>query len=172
MERNGHEHIRAELHVRQLNRIYAVLSAINQLIIRGGEPQDTLDSACLIAVNKGDFRMAWIGMLDATRQILKPVAWAGMCEGYLDALTIDLKDAASNTWPSVRALLTGEHHVCNDIKSEQFTEPWRAAALKRGYRSGAAFPLKVAGKTIGILRFMPQTRTFLMRANCICSTNW
>ncbi|HTV63156.1 MAG TPA: response regulator [Verrucomicrobiae bacterium] len=147
------EHIRAELRVRQLNRTYAVSSAINQLILRGGEPQDVLHSACRIAVEKGDFRMAWIGMLDATGQSLKPRASAGVAEGYLDMVNIDLRDAVRSACPSARALLSGEYQISNDIRNDPLMRPWRSAALERNYLSTAAFPLMVAGKSIGVFVF-------------------
>ena len=147
------EHIRAELRVRQLNRTYAVWSAINQLILGGGEPQDVLHSACRIAVEKGDFRMAWIGMLDATGQILKPMASAGVVEGYLDTVKIDLRDPVRSAGPGAQALLSGEYQVSNDIRNDPLMRPWRSAALERNYLSIAAFPLVVAGKSIGAFVF-------------------
>ncbi|MGH7992144.1 MAG: response regulator [Limisphaerales bacterium] len=155
------DHLRAEQRIRQLNRTYTVLNAINQLIVRGGEPQAILDGACRIAVEKGGFRMAWIGMFDATESIVKPAASAGVSEGYLDTLNIDLKDAARSARPSVRALRSGEHQVCNDIKNDPLMKPWREAALEHAYHAAAAFPLKVADKTIGVFAlYAAQTAFF------------
>ena len=68
----------AEQHIRQLNRVYTVLSDINQTIVREKDPQAMLAAACRIAVEKGGFRMAWIGMLDpATKKLIRspPAAW-------------------------------------------------------------------------------------------------
>jgi two-component system cell cycle sensor histidine kinase/response regulator CckA len=144
------EKLRAESHVCKLNRTYMVLSAVNQLIVRDGEPQDVLDGACRLAVEKGGFRMAWIGMLDSTGQFLKPAASAGVLEGYLDTINIDLRDAARSGGPTARALLSREYQISNDIKNDPLMKPWRAAALERGYRATAAFPLIVAGKSVGI----------------------
>jgi PAS domain S-box-containing protein len=144
------DRLHAESHTRRLRRIYVVLSAINQLIVRGGERETVLAGACRIAVENGGFRLAWIGMLDAAGRNLKPVAASGISEGYLDTVNIDLEDAGHNAVPGRGALLSGEHQVSNDIENDPLMEPWREAALKRGYRAIAVFPLKVAGRITGI----------------------
>src|SRR5690606_29802073 len=43
---NSTERKRAENHVRQLNRVYLVLSDINQMIVREKDPQAILDGTC------------------------------------------------------------------------------------------------------------------------------
>lgn len=138
-----------EVRIRQLNRTYVVLSDINQLIVRTREPQAMLEGACRLAVEKGGFRMAWIGMLTNNRQVVKPMAAAGVVEGYLDGVNIDLQDTTRRVGPTAKALLTGEHQVCNDIAHDEIMAPWRAAALQRGYRSSASFPLLINGKAVG-----------------------
>jgi PAS domain S-box-containing protein len=55
----------ADAHIHHLNRVYSVLSDINQTIVREKDPQEVFAEACRIAVNKGNFQMAWIGMLEA-----------------------------------------------------------------------------------------------------------
>jgi PAS domain S-box-containing protein len=144
------ERKQAEVRIRQLNRIYAVLSAINKTIVREKEPQAMLTEACRIAVEKGEFRMAWIGMFDAATQKVLPVTSAGVTEGYLDSVNIDLNDTARSKGPSARCFLSGEHVISGAIEHDPLMLPWREEALKRDYRSSACFPLKVAGKTRGI----------------------
>ena len=151
---------RAEAHARQPKRTCAVLRAIHKLLVRESDRQAVLDGACRIAVENGDFVMAWIGMLDANGRILKPVASAGALDGYLDILQIDLEDAASSAGPSVRALLSGKYQVCNDIKNDPVMKPWHRATLERGCHSSAAFPLKAAGKVFGVLALYTATIDF------------
>jgi len=59
---------RAEGHIRRLNRVYAVLSDINQAIVRIREPQALFEKACRVAVEKGGFRMAWVGLIGRPRE--------------------------------------------------------------------------------------------------------
>jgi signal transduction histidine kinase len=43
----------------------------------------------------------------------------------------------------------GRHVVVNDVETDPRVAPWRDGFIKRGYKSGAAFPLKVDGQAIG-----------------------
>jgi diguanylate cyclase (GGDEF)-like protein len=63
--------------VERLNRTLAVLSAVNALIVRVTDRQALLDEACRIAVEKGGFRLAAVGLLDPASQELKQSALAG-----------------------------------------------------------------------------------------------
>jgi diguanylate cyclase (GGDEF)-like protein len=55
--------------VEQLNRTLAMLSSINALIVRADDRQALLDEACRIAVEKGGFRLAAIGLSDRDRRV-------------------------------------------------------------------------------------------------------
>ena len=55
--------------VERLNRTLAMLSAINALIVRAYDRQALLEEACRIAVEKGGFRLAAIGLADAARRL-------------------------------------------------------------------------------------------------------
>jgi diguanylate cyclase (GGDEF)-like protein len=62
--------------VERLNRTLAMLSSINALIVRADDRQVLLDEACRIAIEKGGFRLAAIGIADRSRR-LSLVARAG-----------------------------------------------------------------------------------------------
>ena len=144
------ERKRAEKHIRQLNRVYVVLSDVNQTIVREKHSQAMLEAACRIAVDKGNFLMAWIGMVDPTTQTLEPVASSGLVDGYLDGARIDLRDQDNpNRLPGC-AFQSGQFAVSNDIQNDPDYLPWRDDALRRGYRSAGSFPLKVDGRVEGV----------------------
>jgi HD-GYP domain-containing protein (c-di-GMP phosphodiesterase class II)/PAS domain-containing protein len=142
------ERIRAEEHIKRLNRVYSVLSDINQTIVRVKDSQAILEAACQIAVEKGRFQMAWIGMVSPETCILAPIVSAGHTNGYLDQMRIDLRDPA--TGPAAQAFHSGRHVVCNNIEQELY-RPWKSFAVELGYRSMAAFPLSVDGQVKGIV---------------------
>ncbi|MEW6586548.1 MAG: PAS domain S-box protein, partial [Nitrospirota bacterium] len=85
------ERKRAEERIKKLNRTLAVLSDINQAIVRIREPRDLFDNACSIAVEKGNFSFVWIGLLEDLSRSIRPVASAGKSEGYLEKINISLK---------------------------------------------------------------------------------
>jgi len=162
------ERMRSEAHIRQLIRVYAVLSDINQTIVREKDPQAMLEAACRIAVDKGHFRMAWIGMADPATGMLEPVASSGVIDDYLHRVRIDLQDPKTGTGPAARCFHTGEHAFCNDIEHELY-RPWMSYALELGYRSLASFPLRCEGQVVGVfnlyaneLAFFDQEETKLL----------
>jgi len=153
------ERMRAEAHIRRLNRVYAVLSDINETIVRVKDPREVLDAACRIAVQKGKFRMAWIGMIDPKSRELEPVASSGLVDGYLDRVKIDLRDLDHGTGPAARCMQSGEHAICNDIEHELY-RPWKDDAIRNGYRSVAAFPLRINDETIGVFSMYASELAF------------
>ncbi|MFP5345256.1 MAG: cache domain-containing protein, partial [Gammaproteobacteria bacterium] len=64
LERSQQERARQQEQLSELNRLYAVLSAVNRAIIRIQDQRGLLEEACQIAVTLGLFRLAWIGLLD------------------------------------------------------------------------------------------------------------
>ncbi len=140
----------AEQRIRYLNRVYAVLSDTNQMLVREKDAAAMLEAACRIAVEKGNFRMAWIGLVDERRMRLAPAATAGFVDGYLDGIEFDVTDLASLAGPTGRCLRTGAHEICSDIEHDPGYRKWAARALERGYRSSGAFPLYVDGRMVGV----------------------
>ena len=139
----------ARRRIEHLNRTLSVLSAINQTIVREREPRVMMEIACRVAVQKGGFRLAWVGLRDAPSGTVTPTAWAGAGD-YLKEIEITT-DASSprGRGPTAEALRTGKHAVCNDIGSDPRMSPWREAALRHGFRASAAFPLKINDQTVG-----------------------
>jgi PAS domain S-box-containing protein len=150
---------RTEVRIRRLNRVYAVLSDINETIVREKDSQAMLEAACRIAAEKGEFRMAWIGMPDPATGVLIPIASSGVAEDYLKRLRIDPRDPKTATGPAARCFISGEHQVCNDIEHELF-QPWAAYALQLGYRSMTSFPLRCEGQVVGVFNLYASELEF------------
>jgi PAS domain S-box-containing protein len=164
LEDAGRKRSAAEARIRQLNRVYAVLSDINQAIVRIRDPQVLFSTACRIAVEKGEFRMAWIGQLNRATGRVEPRAFAGVNDGYLERLSIVAADPSAAKGPTATALASGGHVVCNDIESDALMARWREEALRRGYRSSAVFPLKIGGEPAGTFNLYSAERGFFDRA--------
>jgi PAS domain S-box-containing protein len=139
----------AEQHIQQLNRTYEVLSDINQTIMREKDPQALLTVACQIAVEKGRFRMAWIGLVDTPGQTMKITAHAGATDDTLQILRSLVEDGKPNCAFTCQALHTGQHGICNHIAHDPQAESWRDAALQRDYHAVASLPLMAGETAIG-----------------------
>jgi PAS domain S-box-containing protein len=147
------ERKQAEMHIRHLNRVYAMLSDINQTIVREKAAPALLTAACRIAVEKGGFAMAWIGMVDPHTQNIELVASIGATADTLAILRQHMLTNEAHCYGcafTTRALQTGEPAVCNDIANDPQAASWRQVALDRNYRAMASLPLRTGSQIVGI----------------------
>lgn len=154
------ERRRAEAQIQRLNRMYAVLSDVNQTIVRVRDRQSLFNEACRIAVETGGFKMAWVGLIDTQTNVVRPVAHAGVIDLYLDKLHIDLGDGVRGSGPTGTAVREGRHIVCNDIENDPRMAPWREDALALGCRASAAFPLRTKEGTWGTINLYASEAGF------------
>jgi PAS domain S-box-containing protein len=145
------EHHRAAEKIQSLNRLYSVLSATSKAIFHIRTASDFFPEICRILVETGGFRMAWIGLADPYHCSIPPVAHAGHVDGYLDDINISTEDVPRGRGPTGTAYREGKYYFSNDIERDPRMEPWRENALKRGYRSNAAFPFALGTKNAGVL---------------------
>ena len=150
----------AERQAESLGRLYRFLSRVNETIVRARDREALYREVCRVAVEEGRFRMAWVGLVDPEAQAIKVAAQFGFEEGYLENLKIPLADVPEGRGPTGTAVREGRLDVCNDYAAEPRMAPWREAALARGYRSSAAFPLRVASKVVGVLTLYAERAGF------------
>jgi len=145
------ERKRTEDKLRHVIRLYVLRSQINQAIIRTREQDELFRTICQVAIEFGQFRMAWVGLIDETDDRVRPVTHAGQDDGYLDQILVTTGDMPTGNGPTGLALKVGEVVTSYDIAAEPRMLPWRDEALKRGYRSSAAVPFRRKGKLVGTL---------------------
>lgn len=140
-----------EKRILRLNRVYAVLSGINSLIVRVRDRDELFRQACRIVVETGGFSKAWIGVVDETCAPVRIVGWAGAEDAFFQ----DLQQRLQTIGPEIggvlgRALSGKRPVVCNDIANDV-----RVLARKTLVASGssalALLPLVLEDATIGIL---------------------
>ena len=146
---------RTEENIRKLHRTLGVLSDINQAIVRIRHLPSLFDKACEIAVEKGDFRMAWLGLFDAKTGRLEPATAIGIADHDLEKLISTL-----HMPPLISALRDGARLICNDIQTDPTWLLWRAEALRLGYCATVALPLVVAGEVRGIFNLFAGETDF------------
>jgi len=143
----------AEEKIKKLNRLFYLLSQINQLIMRTDNIDKLFREVCRFIVEEGGYRMCWIGLVDKATKTVKPVVWWGYVDGYLDNIKISVdSQIPEGRGPSGEIIRSGKYFVCNDIENASYMEPWKKEALKRNYRATAGFPLRMGMEVIGVLR--------------------
>jgi PAS domain S-box-containing protein len=93
-------------------------------------------------------RFVWIGLAEKGTFSIKPVAFAGFEDGYLSSIKVTWDDSEGGKGPTGMAIKTGQPYAMRDIATDPRYDPWRKEALKRGYASSVALPLKHEGEVI------------------------
>jgi PAS domain S-box-containing protein/diguanylate cyclase (GGDEF)-like protein len=153
----------AEARINRLTRLHAVLSGINAAIVRIRDRQELFREACRIAVEHGNFGLAWIGTLDPDTLKIVPAACAGTDADSFLALSANVAgaDAALGEGLGARAVRDKRVAFSNNL----VTDPVRGGerrkeAIRRGYRSGIALPLLVEGTAVGNLTLFAREADF------------
>jgi PAS domain S-box-containing protein len=144
----------------RLNRLYTVVSSVNQAIIRIRDEQELFDTVCRIATNKGKLSMALIGMIDEQTKSVKINSWAGYFNNCMINQDLAVDDSSPVASPMILAISNGEHFICNNIEKDKRALPWRDRALESSYKSCASFPLKRGLKCIGTFTFYSDEMDF------------
>ncbi|WP_424018974.1 PAS domain S-box protein [Halorientalis pallida] len=126
-------------------KINEVIRGVDEALVDGTTRTEIEQSVCERLVSEGSYRFAWIGQFDPATDDVTPRTWAGEGGEYLDTLGADASE------PSSRALDDGEPVIVSQVSDRLHDEPWRQAALLRGFRSVVAVPLEYENYTYGVL---------------------
>jgi hypothetical protein len=122
------ERKRTEEALLRLNRKLQAISSRHQALMRVEDEQTLLGDICRIVCDEA--------------KAIRPVAWAGVEDGYLEQAGITWADTERGRGPSGTAIRSGESACCKDFSTDPLAAPWRESALQRGYRSNISMPLK------------------------------
>jgi diguanylate cyclase (GGDEF)-like protein len=147
---------------RRLNRLYAVLSGINALIVRVRDRRELFREVCRVAVDVGAFRLATIRSIDASTARVRLVAWtaaAGVDVGEFQSSSDEL--GLASAWPACQAARDSAPVICNDLVGELSPSTETRSVLGQGLRSMASFPIMLAGRPTAVFTlFAADTGAF------------
>ena len=146
----------SELH--RLNRTLDALRHSSEAMMRAESEKDYLAQVCRIITEDCGHAMVWIGHAEEDEQkTVRPLAYAGFEKGYLETLRVTWADTERGRGPSGTAIRTGKPDACRNMLTDPRFAPWREDAIKRGYASSVAFPLRAAGKSFGAITIYSRT---------------
>ncbi|MEW6081688.1 MAG: PAS domain S-box protein [Bacillota bacterium] len=141
---------RAQARIKKLNRLYALLSDVNQTIVRSRNPGEIMRETCRLAVEKGGIRAVWFGLVNEETGSLELAVHAGTGNLPLDPGPGSSYDPRSCS--TVRlSLEEGAPRVCSPLGKKGCTAPWHGESTGITGGSAAAFPLLVFGEVKGAL---------------------
>ncbi len=140
--------------ITRLNRVLAVLSGINSAIVRIRQRPALFEEACRIAVEDGQFALAWIGCSDG--QQLVPLAWRARDAQALPPQAIRLLagiDPQSEGEGENHAELLGRGHVsvCDDLCQCCPSDTGVHDTARTGLHSRAMLSLREDGAVVGAM---------------------
>ncbi len=144
------ERMRVEEQLRAANRTLRTINRCNEALVRATEELELAEAICRILVEDGGMRMAWVGYRDVNAA-WRRFAHAGFDDGYLDGIELASAKAHTAHGPTAVAIRTGEPYSTDDIATDPRFRRWRDEALRRGYGSSLALPLKSDWVAFGAL---------------------
>lgn len=141
-----------EVRLQITNRALQMRSACNQALVYATDEVALLGEICRIIVEVSGYRLAWVGFMEHDdAKTVRPVSQAGYEADYLKAVRITWIDEEYGQGPTGTAIRTGQPVVARNLMTDTHYTPWRAEALKRGYASSIALPLRQEGQPFGAL---------------------
>jgi diguanylate cyclase (GGDEF)-like protein/PAS domain S-box-containing protein len=141
----------AEARIAYLNRVHAMLSGINTLMVRVRDREELFKEACRMAIDVGGFLVSLIGILDRNTMKMETVGLA-------------CKDPAIEE--QIRAILASNNAALNSMVEQAFREKravvsndsqndpkvaFRERHVQFGSRSMVILPMFVADQMVGVI---------------------
>jgi PAS domain S-box-containing protein len=142
----------AEERLRQVDRARRVMAECSHVLVQATEEAALLQNMCRTAVEAGGYSLVFVGMADGDEEkTVRPVAQAGIDDGYLASARISWGGDARGQGPSGFAVRSGRTCVARNCFTDTRMGPWRDAALARGFHSCISLPLLDKGRAFGVL---------------------
>lgn len=146
------------------SRLNLLNGKINSMIIHAKDHLQLFAEACQILVQEGEFKMAWIGLIDPAKKNLVVANSFGDEHGYLNKINpISLSDKQGPLGPSARSILEKMTVVNNDSENNASYIIWKDMALRIGYRSSISLPIFVNGIVIGNINIYSDKVNYFTR---------
>ena len=162
--------LQAEVEVRKeaeellsnINLELTMLSDCVHAVVRATDEQSLIQEICRIIVEVGGYQMSWVGFADQDiEKSVKPVAWMGKNDGFLETVKISWDDCDRGRGPTGTAIRTAKPVVNENTSDNPNTFLWREELLKRGFHSSIALPLIYEEETLGVLTiYASEPETF------------
>ena len=142
--------------VARLNRLYLVLSRINEAIVRIHHRRMLMEEVCKIAVEEGGFIRAWFGFEEPVTKKVTAMIASGTLDDFFTNVHESAEPCPEGNGLTLTALRQVQPSISNDILSDPLMKTWADEARLLGYRSAASFPITTCMKSRGAITFFSQ----------------
>jgi PAS domain S-box-containing protein len=145
------ERLRAENKILQLQRMYATLSQVNQVIVRVKDRQELFQKICDVAVKYGEISPAWIGLVVEETGEVQPVAANGLDIEQWEHPVMSIRQGPWHNALIAEALHSSQVVTTEDIQADGRTSNLHSQVRDFPFHSLAVIPFHLRGRTIGVL---------------------
>jgi PAS domain S-box-containing protein len=150
------EHVKADEKIRQINRIYTILSEVNQTIVRVRDMTELYRCVCKLSVEKGAFALVWISLIDPQTCELRVAACSAETDDLLKKSQVQVGETPAKPGSIFRSYSFKEPLIGNDFHPVCASMELPEALCHSEIRSYAVFPLMIAGEVRGTLNLFSQ----------------
>jgi len=138
--------------IERLSQLKAALSEVNHAILHSRSVEEVYGAVCRSCVDRGGFRLAWVGIIDPALEQVVPAAVYGPAAAYLDGVVVSSRaDVPPGQCPSAMVALGSGHYLCNDFFMDPVYAPWRDRAYRHGLAASICVELRRGGEAYGAL---------------------
>jgi hypothetical protein len=113
-----------------LTRMFATLSATNEVILRSNSEQDLYQGVCRATVDSGNFFGTAIFLIEDNSYWFRMAAAAGPFVNLIEQLRFSADASATHGLGlGGEAFRTAKPCICNDVLNDPRTQPWKELAL-------------------------------------------
>lgn len=169
------EQYRNTIKLRQLNRLYTILSDINQSIVRQHNLPDLFKHVCDLVIDKGAFALAWISLaVDNSRKSERVEAVSSTSPELLRLSRLVIGERGPDLGTLFNSTFSGTPVFLNSVEKTALTDIFPEGFIEEETSAFAYLPLVVDGEIRGAINlfslqpeiFDDQEQDLLMEMSC------
>ncbi len=152
----------AEGKIKKANRLYKFISHINQSIVHIKDEHELLDRACKIAIDVGQFKLAYIAMLDEQDQLnVESIHDDATGPGIIirKSSTV-LSDSVTTNATTLEVIRTGKYVCNNDLQNDNALSKFKDEFVRLGIHASIALPIYKSGQVVGVFSLHAVSKGF------------
>ena len=151
---------------KRLERLLQILREINQVLIQVDSEKSFFEKIGKSLIDVYGLKMVWVGIPDYETKLIKPLYVFGEEKGYLKEIKVSMEEnSPEGRGPVGKAFRENKIQIISDTEKDPNFIPWREPALKRGYKSVSAIPLKTNEEVKYILALYADEPFFFEEEN-------
>lgn len=154
------ERIRSEEKVHHFNRLYAIMSGINAVVLHVRTRDELFKKVCTIIREDGRFPRAWIGLVDRERTAVYPAACCGFGNESIAAVPVSAGAGVTPQSLSGRVVFSRKRAVIRDLPRTAAVSAKDADDPHPVFESTAAFPIWLHNTIIGTIQIYAGESAF------------